>query len=109
MPAPPPGHVIDPPPAYCGTLKVLVPCVQVAGPLLPMVVKVIGRFIRLEASPLAGTPRAGVTKVGLTPNTKLPVPVAPVLVTPSKVTCPATPSVLLNIDRKSTRLNSSHR
>lgn len=65
-----------PPPEYCGIFRVLVPWVQVAAPLLPVVVSVIGRLERFDAFPLDGVPRTGVTNVGLVANTKAPLPVS---------------------------------
>ena len=54
----------------------LVAWVYVAAPLLPVVVRVIGSFVKFEASPLAGIPKTGVIKVGLLLNTTNPVPVS---------------------------------
>ena len=42
---------------------------------MPVVVNVIGRFVKLDAFPDAGVPSAGVTSVGLVANTTLPLPV----------------------------------
>ena len=71
-------NAVDPP-AYCGMFSVFVPCVHVAAPLDPVVVRVIGRLVKLEALPLAGVPRTGVTNVGDVAKTRDPVPVSSVI------------------------------
>lgn len=76
-PAPTTVTVPDPPPPeYCGIFRVFVPCVQVAAPLLPVVVSVMGRFVKFDALPLAGVPSTGVTNVGDVANTSDPLPVS---------------------------------
>lgn len=66
------------PPEYWGMFNVFVPCVQLAAPLDPVVVSVIGRLVRLEALPLAGVPSTGAMSVGPFAKTSAPVPVSPV-------------------------------
>ena len=45
-------------PVYWGIFNVLVLCVYVDAPPVPVVVTVSGRLVRLEALPLAGVPSA---------------------------------------------------
>jgi hypothetical protein len=69
---------VPPPPEYCGIFRVLVLCVQVDAPLVPVVVRMIGRFVRFEALPLAGVPNAGVTIVQEVVMQNDPEPLIPV-------------------------------
>jgi hypothetical protein len=77
-----------PPPEYCGIFRVFVDWVQVAAPLLPVVVSVIGRLVRFEALPLEGVPSA--------PPKVTKAPAEPTLIAsavPTPVPSPAMPPI----------------